>query len=623
MHRSKAIPSSLRVASSRLLTRHGSTRQLSAQVTHSSQLSSYLSYEPGFSHLLEAHQKHRSSKSSSLLQKIVSNEWSNELEAELEKSKSVLTHGTVIYVLKKLDKDPQKASTFFNWARIKNGFTPSSSVYSFLLRILARKDTMKHFWITLQKMKEQGFYLDEETHLTIQAVFKKEKMTGDIGALTYFNNRMLEQNALDGTAKMVANVVLEAEWSNKVEKELQEMKITVSDNFVIRTLKELRNYPVKALKIFHWAAQCSDYDHNTITYNAVLRVLARHDSVEEFWSSFEEMNSLGYEMDMDTYIKISRQFQKSKMVEDAVKLYEFMMDGPYKPSIQDCNLLLRNISGGGNPDLNLVFRVTKKYEATGNLPSKPIYDGIHRSLTSLGKFDEAENILKVMKNAGFEPDNITYSQLVFGLCKAERLEKACEVLDEMEASGCIPDIKTWTILIQGHCNANAVDRALMCFAKMMEKNLDPDADLLDVLISGFLSQKRINGAYQLLVEMVKQARLRPWQATFKKLIEKLLGLRKFEEAMNLLYFMKKQSYPPYHEPFIQYISKFGTVGDALEFLGALAVKDYPSSATYHYLLKAFVKEGRFSEAQDVLYKCPHHIRTHPQICELFGSEKIV
>ncbi|GLT28064.1 hypothetical protein SLA2020_030210 [Shorea laevis] len=594
MNRSKATLSSLRVASSRLSTRHGSTRQLLAQVTHSSQLSSYLSFEPGFSHLLEAHQKHRSSKSSSLLQKIVSNEWSNELEAELEKSKSVLTHGTVIYVLKKLDKDPQKASTFFNWVRIKNGFTPSSSVYSFLLRILARKDTMKHFWITLQKMKEQGFYLDEETYLTIQAVFKKEKMTGDIGALTYFNNRMLEQNAFDGTAKMVANVVLGAKWSNKVEKELEELKIT-----------------------------CSDYDHNTITYNAVLRVLARHDSVEEFWSSFEEMKSLGYEMDMDTYIKISRQFKKSKMLEDAVKLYEFMMDGPYKPSIQDCNLLLRNISGGGNPDLNLVFRVTKKYEATGNLPSKSIYDGIHRSLTSLGKFDEAENILKVMKNAGFEPDNITFSQLVFGLCKAERLEKACEVLDEMEASGCIPDIKTWTILIQGHCNANAVDRALMCFAKMMEKNLDPDADLLDVLISGFLSQKKINGAYQLLVEMVKQAHLRPWQATFKKLIEKLLGLRKFEEAMNLLHFMKKQSYPPYHEPFIQYISKFGTVGDALEFLGALTVKDYPSSATYHYLLKAFVEEGRFSEAQDVLYKCPHHIRTHPQICELFGSEKIV
>lgn len=227
--------------------------------------------------------------------------------------------------------------------------------------------------------------------------------------------------------------------------------------------------------------------------------------------------------------------------------------------------------------------------------------------------------MKVMRNAGYEPDNITYSQLVFGLCKAKRLEEACNVLDEMEADGCVPDIKTWTILIQGHCTADEVDTALICFAKMMEKGCDADADLMDVLIEGFLKQRKIDGAYKLLDEMVKKARLVPWQATYKNLIEKLLEVRKLEEAFKLLHLMKKQNYPPYSEPFVQYISKFGSVEDAADFFKALTVKEHPSSAAYVHVLKAFFKEGRYSEAKDLLHKCPHHIRQHGEICKLFGS----
>ncbi|KEH31771.1 PPR containing plant protein [Medicago truncatula] len=37
-----------------------------------------------------------------------------------------------------------------------------------------------------------------------------------------------------------------------------------------------------------------------------------------------------------------------------------------------------------------------------------------------------------MRNAGYEPDNTTYNQVVFGLCKMKRVEEACKVLEEME-----------------------------------------------------------------------------------------------------------------------------------------------------------------------------------------------
>ena len=619
MNRAKVILFSIRCANSFRSTQFRRVSSLYSQVTLSSHLSpSFSNQSSAFPYTVQR-KLFFSSKPYSIVELVLEKDWSEELESELEKSSSVLTHETVVYVLRKLDKDPQRAWDFFNWVTEKKKFSPSYAIYSVILRSLVQGKSMKQFWVTIRKMKEQGFYIDKETYLTILGIFKKGKMASEDVAFTHFYNRMLQENAMDEVVKKVVELVTMSVWSSKVEKELGELKISFSDNFVLHVLKEIRGNPSKALRFFQWFGEQPGYEHSTVTYNVIARVLGRDDSIGEFWSMVEEMKSKGYEMDIDTYIKISRQFQKNKMLEDAVKLYEMMMDGPYKPSVQDCTMLLQSLSLSRNPDLELVFRVTKKYEAVGNPPCKAVYDGIHRSLTSVGWFDEADKIMESMRSAGCEPDNITYSQLVYGLCKARRLEEASKVLDDMEACGCVPDIKTWTILIQGHCLVNEVDKALICFAKMLEKNCDADADLLEVLLNGFLNQKRIDGAYKFLVEMVNRTRLVPWQATYKLMINKLLGVRKLEEALNLLHLMRKQNYPPFPEPFIKYVSKYGTVDDAVEFLKALSWKKYPSQSAYVHVFESFFQEGRESEAKDLLYNCPHHIRKHPDICKLFGS----
>lgn len=315
---------------------------------------------------------------------------------------------------------------------------------------------------------------------------------------------------------------------------------------------------------------------------------------------------------------------KKKMLEDAVSLYEHMMNNPCEPAILDCGLLLRQISLSDPPDLELVSRVVFKYEAKGHTKSKIVYDGILRSLTKCGSFEEASEVVEKMKSEGFEPDNITYSQLVFGLCKSNRLDEACKVLDTMELSGCLPDVTTWTVLIQGHFSKGEVDSALCCLTNMVSKNYEPDGELLDITVKGLCKVNRVTDAHVLFLKMGERSRnnnLKPRQATFKFLIEKLLEERKLKEALELLILMKKHKLPPFADLFPPYISKFGTVSDAMDFLRHLNSKDSPSPSAYLILFKAFFKEGRFSEAQDLLYKSPHHIRKYSDITKLFGSLK--
>lgn len=541
-------------------------------------------------------------------------------KSELEGLNPSLTHEDAIYVLKKLEGNPSRALDFFNWVSFRNEFESSSILYSLLLRVLAsEQECMKQFWVVVKEMKEKGFYIDEETYLTILAGLKKKGMDKDVAALKHFHTRMIQEIAEGDVVKNVVDLIVWSSFDHDVEGKLSEIEIPVSDNFVLRVLKELRPSPLKALEFFRWVGKRPGYEHGSVTYNVLARVLAQRESIKEFWKVVNGMRSVGIDMDVDNYVKISRNFQKNNMVKDAVELYEFMMDGPYKLTDSSCVLLLRKIAS--EPDMDLLSRVTKKYEAAGHPQSKSFYDVIHRALTSLGRFDEAEKIMESMKTAGFNPDNITYSQLVFGLCKAHRLEEAHKVLDEMNKNGCTPDVKTWTILIQGHCAANQMDKAVLLFAEMMENNVDLDGDLLDVLINGFLSVKKPKGAHKLLVETANSSLVKPWQATYKLLIENLLLNGLLEEALNLLRMMMKHEYPPYPDPFVRYISKHGTVDDAMQFLSESSVKKKTSSAAYIHIIRGFFDEGRHSEAKDLLYRSPPHVRNNKEIGILFGSTK--
>ncbi|XP_039690405.1 pentatricopeptide repeat-containing protein At3g48250, chloroplastic [Medicago truncatula] len=191
-------------------------------------------------------------------------------------------------------------------------------------------------------------------------------MISDGLALSHFYSEMLQESTMQSVVTKVVDIILGPDWDDddKVENQLANVRIQqLTDDFVIRVLEGLQNRPLKAYKFFHWVGKQSGYQHNTVTYNYVARVLAKMDSIEEFWS-IEEMKSVGHELDLNTSIKISRQLQENRMMDG---LHEHMMDSSYKPSVLDCIMLLKNIAESDEPGLDLFFRVANKFESTGGI----------------------------------------------------------------------------------------------------------------------------------------------------------------------------------------------------------------------------------------------------------------
>ncbi|CAD6227891.1 unnamed protein product [Miscanthus lutarioriparius] len=536
-------------------------------------------------------------------------------------SSNPTTPEAVLYDIHSLSKDPSQALAVFRRSAAA-GQPVSSAAYNLMLRTLAShpSSAQRHFWPFLREMQEAGHSVDQGTYLAALASFKKASLTADYASLTEHYDKF-RKGGKSATAA-AAEAVRDHDAAGLDSRLADIGLLPLTETTVITVLRELREHPFKALAFFRWAERQQGYTHSSVAYNAMARVLGREESVPEFWDLIRELKAAGMHVDIDTYLKLSRNFQKRHMVREAVELYELMMDGPFKPAQQDGPIIIRRISLGPSPALELVNRVVNKFEAVWGVKTKELLDGVHRALTSNGKFDEAAEIVQTMRDQGHQPDNITYSQLVYGLCKADKLEDARKVLDEMEAEGCAPDLKTWTLLIQGHCSAGDVDRAVQYFTETIEKGLDVDADLLDVILKGLCIHEKVEEAYSLFVEMVDKAQLRPWQVTCQRLIGDLLRVNKLEEALALLKTMKTCKFPPFADPFPPYIAKHGTVEDARNFFKALTMNTSPAPAAYLHVLKLFFAEGRYSEAQDLLYKCPNHIRKHPHVTKLFESIKV-
>ncbi|XP_074316233.1 pentatricopeptide repeat-containing protein At3g48250, chloroplastic-like [Silene latifolia] len=612
--------------STRLVNSLTSTRKPLTQVNRFSQLTQFPPFpSPTNPYICNKsfnlhHNFFFSSKVESFIDLISSNDWYEEIEIKVEEVNPNLTHESIVYALLKLNKNPKKCLDFFKWVCVRKGFDVSYVHYSILLKSLACKGFVDNFWVVALEMKEKGFYIDNQVFLHVTTNLKRDNLVDDALHWSKFRKLLCKVDGRSNVCKYVVDLILEFDWNEEVEEKLKKMvSFPVEEDFVIRVLRELWKQPLKAIKFFEWVAKFGGYEHNSVTYNGMVKVLAQPEFMDEFWALIGWMKIEGFEVDLDSYQKISK--LRRLPIIDAVKFFEFMMDGPYKLSLPECTSLLKRLSHDSNPDMDLVNRVVNKFVASGNTLTKMVYDGIHRILCNTGRLDEAKKIVQEMSIAGYKPDNITYSQEVFGLCSQRRFEEASNLLDQMEAEGCVPDIKTWTILLQGYCAATQVDQALSCFYRMLEKNVNPDPEMLETLLYGFLAENKLFGGYRFLVEMVKEGRIKPWKSTYKLMIGKLAEVGKFEEALDLLRLMKKQDYPPFPDPILQYVSKSGTVENAKKLLWELRDDDFPpSSATFVWVIKSFFEKGRESEAMELIHSSPYRVRRQKAIREMFPKQ---
>ncbi|CAA6670720.1 unnamed protein product [Spirodela intermedia] len=412
------------------------------------------------------------------------------------------------------------------------------------------------------------------------------------------------------------------ELGNEVWKELKALDANLSPDLVAVVLDKLSSHPAKALLFFRWVVDNSSFRAERRTYNAMARVLGREDCLEDFWAVLKEMRDCGHELDYETYSKVSKQFLTRRMTKEAVDLYEFAMAGEEKPSPGDFMYLLRKVVVSRELELALVSRTVRVFKEAGYPVKDSIFSGVLKSLASAGRLGDCGNLVKAMEEGGFSASSTANDWVAIGLCTARRPDEATKFVLEMERSGCKFSPKTWAFLIQSYSLGGSTEKALSCFQQIVERNgCERAGCAFEALVTAYLRKNKAVDAYRALAAMADKNQLQPWQTTYKLLIERLLSEGKLKEASSLLGLMKTHGYPPFTDPFFGYISRFGSGEDAMVFLKAMTVKNFPSISVFIRTLEAVLKAGRKEVADDLLSKTPGYVRNHADVLGLVFSFK--
>ncbi|XP_022774902.1 pentatricopeptide repeat-containing protein At3g02490, mitochondrial-like [Durio zibethinus] len=546
----------------------------------------------------------------------------NDIKRELELNDIVFSHEMVLKVLRSVESSPDVARRFFDWVFETDAERLSSKSYNRMLGILGVNGLVEEFWGLVDVMKKKGYGISGGVRDRIAVKFEKEGLESDLERLRGVFATGSVDNSMEKAFSRICKIIRSELWGDDVEKRLLDLNVTFSNDLVKLILENLASEPAKVLIFFRWTEECGLVKHDERSYNAMARALGREDCIDRFWKIVDEMKSLGYEMEMETYVKVLGRFCKRKMIKEAVDLYEFAMAGSNKPSVSCCTFLLRKLAVSKQLDMGLFSRVVRIFMESGNVLTDSMVDAVLRSLASVGRLGECNKVLKVMEEGGFVAGVNLQSKITFRLASAGKKDETAEFIDLVEAINTNLDHKAWDSLIEGCCAAGDLETASAYFKNMVEKEGVSHAGYaFEWLVYSYCSRKRATDACKLLHKYVSESQLRPWPTTYKELIRKLLAQGGFKDALNLLGLMKDHGFPPFVDSFIEYVSKSGSSDDAFAFLKSMTSKRFPSLSVVLRVFEAFLKAARQNEAQDLLSKCPGYVRNNADVLNLFCSMK--
>ncbi|XP_074331460.1 uncharacterized protein LOC141668461 isoform X2 [Apium graveolens] len=257
--------------------------------------------------------------------------------------------------------------------------------------------------------------------------------------------------------------------------------------------------------------------------------------------------------------------------------------------------------------LDCAFSLLAAIFKRGFVPDVVTYSTLIRGLLSQHKSVEArllfENLIKFRE---VQPNVVTFSIMIDGLCKTGHTDMALWLFRFMEKSYCKPNTVTYNTVIDSYCKRGLVDHALTLHSEMMDKRIFPDVWTYNSIIQVLCNLNRWEEVSMLLKQMMEDMKITPSVHTFNILVNAYSKSGKLDDAEHIIQIMSEKGvYPDIitYNTLIQAYCKQGEMDAALAVLSTIKSKKMmPDCYTYNILLDACCRELKLEKALDLYRK---------------------
>ncbi|CAH9103754.1 unnamed protein product [Cuscuta europaea] len=229
-------------------------------------------------------------------------------------------------------------------------------------------------------------------------------------------------------------------------------------------------------------------EHNEVSFTAMISGLVDIDQVQEAFDMFKFMHRSGFMIDsilLSSFLKVCAKSDiPNFMLDDQISAWE-------TSNVQGKQVHSLAIKLGFENDLRLCNSLLDVYAKNKDMASaEVIFQGLAEvSIVSwnimIGGFGQNYEIKKAMDymenmhSCGFEPDEVTYINMLAGCVKSGDVQAGRLLFDRMTC----PSLSSFNAILSGYSQSGDQNEAINLFRKMQFQNVRPDRTTLAIMLT--------------------------------------------------------------------------------------------------------------------------------------------
>lgn len=324
------------------------------------------------------------------------------------------------------------------------------------------------------------------------------------------------------------------------ESSLQLTGVLLSPALVLQTLLRLRNFSKIALGFFVWARDHAHQSHSAEAYDLMVDILGKVRQFDAAWKLVVEMDQHGAAPSPRTFAILVRRYVASGLTRQAIRAFDDMEAFiGREPGPAEFNMLLDTLCKYGYPKVAMELFNKRKISFE---PDEKSYTILIYGWCKINKDDMAHKLLNEMIERGVGVNVVTYNVLLNGICRRASLHPdvrfdrtihaAENLLREMHGRGIEPDVTSYSIIIHVYSRAHKPELSVHMLRSMKEKGISPTVATYTSVIKCLASCGRLEDAEGLLNDMITCG-VSPSPATYNCFFKEYRGRKDIDNAMKL------------------------------------------------------------------------------------------
>ncbi|KAL1217312.1 Pentatricopeptide repeat-containing protein [Cardamine amara subsp. amara] len=226
---------------------------------------------------------------------------------------------------------------------------------------------------------------------------------------------------------------------------------------------------------------------NVVVYTSMVQALCRHSKFKEAESLIEIMAKENCAPSVPTFNAFIKGLCDAGRLDWAEKVFR-QMEQQYKcpPNIVTYNELLDGLAKANR--MEEAYGLTREISMRGVEWSSSTYNTLLHGFCSVGLPGIALQLAAKMMVDGKSPDEITRNMIILAYCKQGKAERAVQMLDQVSCGGkkWRPDVISYTNVIWGLCRCNCREDAVILLERMISEGIVPSIATWNVFVRCFI-----------------------------------------------------------------------------------------------------------------------------------------